>query len=66
MGIDPFFQYEENVKNGLAEGQIIVIGTDGIWETRNDSGEMFGKNRLEGLIRLTCQRSADQIATAVY
>ena len=66
MGIDPSFQYAENVKNGLAEGQIIVIGTDGIWETRNDSGEMFGKNRLEGLIRLTCQRSADQIATAVF
>ena len=65
MGIDPFFHYAENVKNGLAEGQIIVIGTDGIWETRNDSGEMFGKNRLKGLIRLTCQRSADQIATAV-
>ena len=65
MGIVPSFQYAENVKNGLVEGQILVIGTDGIWETRNDSGEMFGKNRLEDLIRSTCRRSADQIATAV-
>ncbi len=32
-------------------GQILLIGKDGIWETHNESGEMFGKKRLSTLIR---------------
>lgn len=28
------------------QGAVLVIGTDGIWETRNEMGEMFGKKRL--------------------
>ncbi len=35
----------------LSLNQIILIGTDGIWEMRNDQGEMFGKDRLKKIIR---------------
>lgn len=35
----------------LKPNQVILIGTDGIWETRNNQGEMFGKNRLKEIIR---------------
>jgi sigma-B regulation protein RsbU (phosphoserine phosphatase) len=65
MGIDPSFHYAENVKYGLVEGQIVVIGTDGIWETRNGSGEMFGRSRLKDLIRSNYRFSADQILSSV-
>ncbi len=65
MGIDPSFHYTENVKFGLTEGQIIVIGTDGIWETRNGSGDMFGRNRLKDLIRSNYRSSADSIMRSV-
>jgi sigma-B regulation protein RsbU (phosphoserine phosphatase) len=37
---------------------VIVIGTDGIRETRNGSGEMFGLNRLHAIISETVGESA--------
>ena len=52
LGINHDFNYPANVKTDLSVGQIILMGTDGIWETRNSSGEMFGKERLNDLIRL--------------
>jgi sigma-B regulation protein RsbU (phosphoserine phosphatase) len=30
----------------LEAGDILLIGTDGLWETRNHAGEMFGTERL--------------------
>lgn len=35
----------------IEPGQVTAIGNDGIWETRNSAGEMFGKERLLRLIR---------------
>ena len=35
LGADDNWQYGENEKQNLANGQIIVLGTDGIWEARN-------------------------------
>ncbi len=65
MGIDPSFRYLQNVKHGLTEGQIITIATDGIWETRNGPGEMFGKQRLKNLIRSNSRLSADRILNSI-
>ena len=42
----------------LSEGQIIVIGTDGVWEARNREGKMFGKpSDLEDAKRILAQLS---------
>jgi sigma-B regulation protein RsbU (phosphoserine phosphatase) len=30
----------------LEKGDIVVIGTDGIWEAQNTSGEFFGRKRF--------------------
>ena len=65
LGINDGFKYPANVKTGLSQGQIILMGTDGIWETRNSSGEMFGKERLYDLIRLHSQSSANEILNSV-
>ena len=65
LGINGEYKYQENVKTELSRGQIIVIGTDGIWETRNKSGEMFGKERLKVRIREHAQSSAEEILTAI-
>jgi sigma-B regulation protein RsbU (phosphoserine phosphatase) len=51
LGVDEDIHYNENIKTGLTKGQILLIGTDGLWETQNSSGEMFGKERLKSLIR---------------
>ncbi|MGB3210940.1 MAG: SpoIIE family protein phosphatase [Desulforhopalus sp.] len=66
LGITTEFNYVENQKEGLANGQIIAIGTDGIWEAFNSKGEMFGKDRLRDIIRRSSKNSAGDILNAVY
>ena len=49
----------------LSAADIVVIGTDGIWEAHNSSGQMYGKERLADLISLHKDKSARQIASSV-
>jgi sigma-B regulation protein RsbU (phosphoserine phosphatase) len=66
LGVADEFCYQENYKDGLTDGQIIAIGTDGIWEAFNRQGEMFGKERLRDIIRSQSGQSAGEILDAVY
>ena len=66
LGINEDFRYEQNVKTGFAEGQVIAIGTDGIWEASNTNGEMFGKRRFRNIISQNANRGASHILNAVY
>jgi PAS domain S-box-containing protein len=67
LGLDEKFTYEENVKTELASGQIIAIGTDGIWETFNGDGEMYGKERFNSIIRKNAgSAEANDILNAIY
>ncbi|MCP5049505.1 MAG: serine/threonine-protein phosphatase [bacterium] len=66
LGVINAFKYEENVKTGLKEGQIIAIGTDGIWEACDKNRKMFGKDRFRDIIRQNAQANADDILDAVY
>jgi sigma-B regulation protein RsbU (phosphoserine phosphatase) len=65
LGIDPDGYYRENVVRKLSRGQILVIGTDGIWEARNHTGEMFGRERLKDLIRKNAADSSDGISASI-
>ena len=49
----------------IAAGQIIVIATDGIWEARNQKGEMFSKDRIHKIIRRNATKTASDIQNAV-
>jgi sigma-B regulation protein RsbU (phosphoserine phosphatase) len=49
----------------MEAGQVVMIGTDGIWEMRNQAGEMFGKKALMEIIRNNQTASARQIADTV-
>ena len=66
LGVNENFRYEENIKSGVAEGQIIALGTDGIWEACNKDGIMFGKERFREIIRRNARESAVNILDAVY
>jgi sigma-B regulation protein RsbU (phosphoserine phosphatase) len=66
LGVNEGFDYEENHRNGLTNGQIIAVGTDGIWEAVNRDGEMFGKERLRSVIRQNAGAEAGDILSAVY
>jgi sigma-B regulation protein RsbU (phosphoserine phosphatase) len=49
----------------LHSGDIVLVGTDGIWEASNTSGQMYGRQRLTDLIGLHKDESAQQIASSV-
>lgn len=66
LGVTDKFEYIENRKEGLINGQIIAIGTDGIWEAFNTEGQMFGKERMCDIIRKHATASADDILNEVY
>ncbi|MBT8347382.1 MAG: SpoIIE family protein phosphatase [Desulfofustis sp.] len=66
LGVLEDFEYEPQYWNGLKPGQVIVIGTDGIWESCNPSGEMFGRERLMEIIRKTAAQDAPTILETVF
>ncbi|MEJ2727886.1 MAG: SpoIIE family protein phosphatase [Deltaproteobacteria bacterium] len=66
LGVNDAFEYVENHRKGLTNGQIIAIGTDGIWEAFNKNGAMFGKKRFKDIIRQNAAAGADDILDAVY
>jgi sigma-B regulation protein RsbU (phosphoserine phosphatase) len=65
LGIECDLHYEENPFGPVRAGQVIVLGTDGVWETTNAAGEHFGKDRLNAIIRATPTSTAAAIASAV-
>jgi sigma-B regulation protein RsbU (phosphoserine phosphatase) len=64
LGMSENAVYGESVKH-ITPGQVILVGTAGIKETRNAKGEMFGNNRLKKIIRDHAQKTAKDIIAAV-
>jgi serine phosphatase RsbU (regulator of sigma subunit) len=65
LGVMEDSQYAK-AQREIAAGQILVMATDGIWETRNTDGEMFGKDRLHKVIRENASATANEIQAAVF
>ncbi len=65
LGINENWVFEENERVGLETGQILFLGTDGIWEAHNTQGEMFGKNAVRNIIRKNANASAQEIQEAI-
>jgi len=65
LGVEESWQFHENYMNLPEPGQIILIGTDGIWEAHNQTGEMYGNKRLQQVIRNNSYKSAQEIIQAV-
>jgi sigma-B regulation protein RsbU (phosphoserine phosphatase) len=49
----------------LHAGDVLLVGTDGIWETRNPAGEMFGTRRLCRMLATLTDDSAAGICSAI-
>ena len=64
LGLDDSFDYEA-FHHRLHPGQVVMVGTDGIWEMHDRGGEMFGKEALMRVIRVNCSQTAKGIAAAV-
>jgi sigma-B regulation protein RsbU (phosphoserine phosphatase) len=66
LGVNADGQYLEYEKTDLAKEQIILLGTDGIWEARNPQGEMFGKEPIYRIIRQNPAARAKEILTSCF
>jgi len=64
LGLDASLVYQAVTREGLAAGQVIAIGTDGIWEARNIHGEMYGKNRFCTLLKRFAHLDAESLVGA--
>ena len=64
LGISEKAAYQE-FQRKILPGQILLIGTDGIWESRNARGQMFGKDRFRQIISAHARKTAIEILQAV-
>ncbi|MGD8991493.1 MAG: PP2C family protein-serine/threonine phosphatase [Desulfobacterales bacterium] len=66
LGVDQQFRYEENQKKDFSKGSIVVLATDGVWEARNENGQMFGRTAVYDIIRKNSATSADEIVKTIF
>jgi sigma-B regulation protein RsbU (phosphoserine phosphatase) len=65
LGVEAKYEYREYTYQGWTPESVLVVGTDGIQESRNKKGEMFGLDRLRETIAKHYAKSAPDIQTAV-
>ncbi len=64
LGIDENWRYRQYFKDNLTAGQTIVLGTDGLWESQNRQGEMFGRDPVFKILKQYPDIDANGILTA--
>jgi sigma-B regulation protein RsbU (phosphoserine phosphatase) len=65
LGVEEEVAYRDYTLEGYPAGAVIVIGTDGITETRNTAGELFGTARVREIARTNAHLTAAAIQAAV-
>jgi sigma-B regulation protein RsbU (phosphoserine phosphatase) len=64
LGVSENAAYQK-FDRAVKPGQMVMIGTDGVWEAQNRQGEMFGKERFKDVIRQHADQPARNIIQAV-
>jgi serine phosphatase RsbU (regulator of sigma subunit) len=64
LGVDENWQYTDQTAT-VRPGQIVILTTDGVWETRNKEGEMFGRSRFKKIIRRKSNLASEGIRQAI-
>jgi phosphoserine phosphatase RsbU/P len=65
LGVMDETEYIEQTYGPLRAGQVILVGTDGVWEMPDAKGQAFGKDRLREIIREFAGHSAQEISAAI-
>jgi sigma-B regulation protein RsbU (phosphoserine phosphatase) len=65
LGIDIGHPFQDFSQNGLSDGWVLFAGTDGVWEARNESNEMYDKERVREVLRANGANSAEAITAAL-
>ncbi|QDS99161.1 SpoIIE family protein phosphatase [Adhaeretor mobilis] len=62
LGLFEQDDYEEYTVKDVRSGQILIVATDGLWETQGEHGEFYGKDRVNDLLRRHAESSAEEIS----
>jgi sigma-B regulation protein RsbU (phosphoserine phosphatase) len=65
LGVEDAYSYLSGDRSGFSAGDVLLISTDGIWETRNTLSEKFGKERVGQIVRRHHRLSAEGILQTV-
>jgi sigma-B regulation protein RsbU (phosphoserine phosphatase) len=64
--VDDQYRYKEYLETGVTPGQIIAIGTDGIWEASGHQKNYYGIERFREVIRRHAALGAKDILEAAF
>lgn len=65
LGVLDDYQFKTYQRHAWVPGSILVIGTDGIHESRDREDSMFGQERIREILRKNSTASAETIQNAV-
>ena len=65
LGVDSNWHYATDHVTKLNGGELVMLGTDGIWETKSPSGELFGKERLRKILQDNQAQPVTDICTRI-
>ena len=66
LGVEAQGQYEIGCKSSVRRGSIIVLATDGVWETRNEDGQMLGRSAMYDIILNNPAAPANEIMEGIF
>lgn len=66
LGVRPEWPFHENDRDTWSDFGVIVLGTDGIWETKAPDGTLFGKEGLMQVIAANAHQTAADMCAAVF
>ncbi|MDX2223424.1 MAG: SpoIIE family protein phosphatase, partial [Rhodospirillaceae bacterium] len=61
LGVQTDWNFHESYRYHWPRAGVLFIGTDGIWESQNSAGEMFGRDRLMEVVREHAHLSATDL-----
>ena len=65
LAIDKNASFTQIEYENMPSGSILVLGTDGIWETANHAQEQYGKDRLRAVVRQNKHRTSQEIVDEI-
>src|SRR3954470_24114967 len=65
LGLFPDAEYDE-VTLHAHPGDVFVFFSDGITDAVNHHDQQFGRHRIEELVRFNCEKSAEELVTAIF
>jgi len=65
LGVVAGRSWPQGERPWLGEGDLLLVGSDGIWETISPAGEMFGKQRVREIMRARRDEGAQAVRDAL-